>query len=85
MSPDSCAHVEAGAARNSLENSRRVSPTKTAEGQVICKTEVDALTASIEEKTQRIGNLGVKIGGLKQDLNVAEESLIEDLHTTWDR
>ena len=58
---------------------------KNAEWQVICKIEVDALTASIEEKTQRIGNLGVKIGGLKQDVTVAEESLIEDLHTTWDR
>jgi len=40
--------------------------------------EVDALTASIEEKTQRIGNLGVKIVGLKQDLTDSEESLVED-------
>jgi len=40
--------------------------------------EVDALTASIEEKTQRIGNLGVKIVGLKQDLTDSEESLLED-------
>merc|ERR1719262_96406 len=40
--------------------------------------EVEALTASIEEKTQRIGDLGVKIVGMKQDLTDAEESLLED-------
>merc|ERR1719245_338493 len=40
--------------------------------------EVNALTERIEEKTKRIGDLGVKIVGLKQDLSDAEESLLED-------
>jgi septal ring factor EnvC (AmiA/AmiB activator) len=40
--------------------------------------EVDALTEEIEEKTKRIGDLGVKIVGLKQDLTDSEESLLED-------
>merc|ERR1719230_1083817 len=40
--------------------------------------EVQALTASIEDKTQRIGEVGVKIVGLKQDLTDAEESLVDD-------
>merc|ERR1719183_37871 len=40
--------------------------------------EVEALTASIEEKTKRIGELGVEIVGMKEDLSDAEESLIED-------
>merc|ERR1719174_591318 len=40
--------------------------------------EVDALTESIEEKTKRIGDLGVKIVGLKEDLSDAEGSLLED-------
>jgi len=54
----------------SVKNYDQLMKAKTAE--------VDALTASIEEKTQRIGNLGVKIVGLKQDLTDAEESLLED-------
>jgi len=40
--------------------------------------EVQALTESIEEKTKRIGSLGVEIVGLKQDLTDSEESLMED-------
>jgi len=40
--------------------------------------EVDALTEAIEEKTKRIGDLGVKIVGLKEDLSDSEESLLED-------
>merc|ERR1719410_3257148 len=40
--------------------------------------EVEALTEAIEEKTKRIGDLGVKIVGMKQDLTDAEESLLED-------
>jgi peptidoglycan hydrolase CwlO-like protein len=40
--------------------------------------EVDALTASIEDKIKRIGDLGVKIVALKEDLSDAEESLLED-------
>jgi len=54
----------------SVKNYDQLMKAKTAE--------VDALTASIEEKTQRIGNLGVKIVGLKQDLTDSEESLVED-------
>merc|ERR1719262_2079791 len=40
--------------------------------------EVEALTESIELKTKKIGDLGVKIVGLKEDLTDAEESLLED-------
>jgi len=40
--------------------------------------EVQALTASIETKTQRIGEVGVEIVGLKNDLSDAEQSLMED-------
>merc|ERR1719190_145864 len=40
--------------------------------------EVEALTESVELKTKRIGDLGVKIVGLKQDLTDSEESLLED-------
>lgn len=41
-------------------------------------SEVEALTESIELKTKKIGDLGVKIVGLKQDLTDSEESLMED-------
>merc|ERR1719237_195012 len=40
--------------------------------------EIDALTEAIEEKTKRIGDLGVKIVALKEDLSDSEESLLED-------
>jgi len=40
--------------------------------------EVNALTASIEEKTQRIGELGVEIVQMKEDLSDAEASLLDD-------
>jgi len=40
--------------------------------------EVDALTAAIEEKTVRIGELGVEIVQMKQDLSDSEGSLLED-------
>merc|ERR1719162_400532 len=40
--------------------------------------EVEALTEQIEEKAKRIGDLGVKIVGMKNDLSDAEESLLED-------
>jgi peptidoglycan hydrolase CwlO-like protein len=40
--------------------------------------EIDACTASIEDKMKRIGDLGVKIVGMKEDLSDAEESLVED-------
>jgi hypothetical protein len=40
--------------------------------------EVNALTASIEEKLVRIGELGVKIVDMKEDLSDTEKALIED-------
>jgi len=46
---------------------------------VAAKTkEIDALTASIEDKTTAIGELGVQIVQMKEDLSDAEESLLED-------
>jgi chromosome segregation ATPase len=52
---------------------------KTYDELIKAKTdEVDALTASIEDKIKRIGDLGVKIVALKEDLSDAEESLLED-------
>ena len=39
--------------------------------------EVEALTESVEEKTKCIGDLGVKIVGMKEDLSDSEESLME--------
>ena len=39
--------------------------------------EVEALTESVEEKTKYIGDLGVKIVGMKEDLSDSEESLME--------
>jgi len=40
--------------------------------------EVNALTASIEDKTQRIGELGVEIVQMKEDLSDSEASLLGD-------
>merc|ERR1719498_1288697 len=52
---------------------------KTFDELIRAKTsEVDALTASIEDKIKRIGDLGIKIVGMKEDLTDAEESLVED-------
>merc|ERR1719335_1492043 len=52
---------------------------KTFEELVKAKTaEIDACTAAIEDKMKRIGDLGVKIVGMKEDLSDAEESLVED-------
>merc|ERR1719421_797130 len=52
---------------------------KTFNELVKAKTaEIDACTASIEDKMKRIGDLGVKIVGMKEDLSDAEESLVED-------
>jgi chromosome segregation ATPase len=46
---------------------------------VAAKTkEIDALTASIEDKTTAIGELGVQIVQMKEDLSDSEESLLED-------
>jgi chromosome segregation ATPase len=52
---------------------------KTFDQLVKAKTaEIDACTAAIEDKMKRIGDLGVKIVGMKEDLSDAEESLVED-------
>jgi len=52
---------------------------KTFNELVKAKTaEIDACTESIEDKMKRIGDLGVKIVGMKEDLSDAEESLVED-------
>merc|ERR1719499_2222055 len=40
--------------------------------------EVDALTAQIEEEQTRIGDLGVEIAGMENDLEDTEQSLAED-------
>merc|ERR1719454_585603 len=42
------------------------------------KSEVEALTAAIEEKTVRIGELGVEIVQMKADLSDTEGSLLDD-------
>lgn len=41
-------------------------------------SEINALTAKIEETIKRIGDLGVKIVGMRNDLSDAGESLLED-------
>ena len=40
--------------------------------------EVDANTQAIEEKTVRVGNLGVEIEGMKNDLDDTQQQLLED-------
>merc|ERR1712153_251930 len=40
--------------------------------------EVDALTAQIEEEQTRIGNLGVEIAGMENDIEDTQQSLAED-------
>merc|ERR1711988_176392 len=60
--------------------------TETEEGQIkdydalmAAKTkEINALTKSIESKTMRIGELGVELVTLKEDLDDTTKSLIED-------
>merc|ERR1719345_666311 len=42
------------------------------------KKEVEALTKAIEEKMVRVGELGVQIVSMKNDLTDTEEALIED-------
>merc|ERR1719335_2134931 len=41
-------------------------------------TEVETLTAAIEEKLVRVGELGVSIAQMKNDLTDTEETLMED-------
>merc|ERR1712204_146950 len=40
--------------------------------------EVDALTAQIEEEQTRIGNLGVEIAGMENDIEDTKQSMEED-------
>merc|ERR1719162_1250110 len=55
------------------------SSIKTFEELMAAKTkEVQAATNAIEKKTTRIGELGVEIVGMKEDLSDTEEALIED-------
>merc|ERR1719207_27134 len=42
------------------------------------KKEIEALTKAIEEKMTRVGELGVEIVQMKNDLTDTEEALIED-------
>merc|ERR1719261_1873080 len=42
------------------------------------KAEVDALSAEIEEKLKRVGELGVEIATMKNDLEDTQEALGED-------
>ena len=42
------------------------------------KTEVESLTAAIEEKMIRVGELGVEIATMKNDLEDTQEALVED-------
>merc|ERR1719359_986804 len=41
--------------------------------------EVEALTKAIEEKLQRVGELGVQIAEMKNDLEDTQEGLAEDI------
>merc|ERR1719492_243646 len=51
---------------------------KNFEALVAAKKEVDTLTASIESKTTKIGELGMAIVQMKSDLSDTEETLLED-------
>merc|ERR1712079_834607 len=52
---------------------------KSFEALMEAKTkEVDALTAQIEEEQTRIGNLGVEIAGMENDIEDTEQSMEED-------
>merc|ERR1719238_1995734 len=49
------------------------------EGLMAAKTkQVNALTAAIEAKSQRVGDLGVKIAMEKNDLEDTSEAIVED-------
>jgi len=54
--------------------------SKTTYGELMAaKTkEVNALTSAIEKKTMRVGELGIEIVQMKQDLSDTEEGLLED-------
>merc|ERR1712037_116139 len=52
---------------------------KSYDALIAAKTkEVDALTAQIEKEQTRIGDLGVEIAGMENDLEDTEQSLAED-------
>merc|ERR1719316_856217 len=40
--------------------------------------EIDSLTAAIEEKTKRVGEVGIELVNLKEDLDDTSEQLAED-------
>jgi len=66
------------AERRSKEKAEKEAATTFSEMRTAKTAEIDACTAAIEDKMKRIGDLGVKIVGMKQDLTDAEESLVED-------
>merc|ERR1712008_512439 len=47
-------------------------------GEATASEEVAALTAQIEEEQTRIGDLGVQIAGMENDLEDTQQSLAED-------
>ena len=48
------------------------------------KKEVAALTKMIEEKLKRVGDSGVEIAGMKNDLEDTQEGLVEDMKFSED-
>ena len=71
-------HDEMSADRKSLIAGEE-SGVKAYEGMMDSKKKlVAALTQSIEEKTARIGNLGVKVAEMKGDLGDTADALVED-------
>merc|ERR1719375_2616046 len=59
--------------------SEEQSSVKDFNGLIAAKTkQINALTKSIESKTMRIGELGVELVTLKEDLDDTTKSLIED-------
>merc|ERR1719217_1744521 len=62
---------EAGAEASAVQSYEELMAAK--------KAEVDSLTAAIEEKMTRVGELGVEIATMKNDLEDTEESLAEDI------
>merc|ERR1712012_1542073 len=52
---------------------------KSHDALIAAKTkEVDALTAQIEEEQTRIGDLGVEIAGMENDIEDTQQSIAED-------
>ena len=51
---------------------------KTYEELIVAKKREAALTATVESKTQEIGDLGASIVTMKQDLSDTQDALAED-------